>query len=338
MVRTASRWQQFTHVKLDLQGDTLKAIQILGADGSSLATVKTDGMDLMFPKSPSADAASLGDVLLTLRGAARDDEDLPADSRRLLEDWADLQNNAAKYAARLKRVEALKNEMTDARCKPPLDYGTRAVCALRTTLPDSCAPDSASCPIDPLLQRVSLYPEFATAMAGARDLATKTTVVISDTALPFVTAQPLTQERFATTYFTPVVGVAAVAPGSGSRTAITPYMGVQVFPYANPIDEPMWSNGGIDALRLFGAEIGFRPAAPEFGENAQYRAYVYLGGVIQPLPYATLGLGYFFLGRRSFNDPSAKYETSGAFTITASIQANIPDFIRARTGGKSSAK
>ena len=148
----------------------------------------------------------------------------------------------------------------------------------------------------------------------------------------------MTQKTFFTTYVTPVVGYADYL--TTSENFWVPYVGVQTFFFPNPVEEPMWSNGASDWRRLLAVELGVAPKSSGFGPSNRYATVngvppFFMGLALQVIPYVTLSGGYAVLGTKSNELSQAATKTIGSFYVAASVQANVPDLIRALANGGS---
>ncbi|CAN93362.1 hypothetical protein predicted by Glimmer/Critica [Sorangium cellulosum So ce56] len=149
----------------------------------------------------------------------------------------------------------------------------------------------------------------------------------------------VTAETWVFHYLTPTVGWSHLSALPGA--VWINYLGVQLYLWPNPVDEPMWSNGWSDVNRLFGLEVGVGLSKGPFGPEGRYGGLagsnlppIFAGLALQPLPYVTASAGASFLGKRS---STLTQETQDAYVspyVGLSVQANIPDFVAAVRGRK----
>jgi len=142
----------------------------------------------------------------------------------------------------------------------------------------------------------------------------------------------LTQERWFDTYFTPVVGRAMVF-GDSARFGEW-YTGVQVFAYANAVNEPMWTNGSDDFRRFLGIELAALAKTGTFGPNDRFSrdpdvglAWMF-GLVLQPLPYTTVSFGKVWISERESRIAAENPHTHLSWYLGLAVQANVPGIIR----------
>jgi hypothetical protein len=220
--------------------------------------------------------------------------------------------------------------------------------------PVKCAPgapptrlgfDVGRNPFEALASRVA---DYARPLAVLADLDTKavdrnlSTTSYSET--PLRVKVDMSQKTFVTSYLTLVAGSARYL--SEERAFSSLYTGVQIYFFPNPIDEPMWTNGVADIRRLVSVELGVVPKTQKFGPDGRYEAPPHLplpffaGVAIQPIPYGTLSFGRYWAGRRTTALAQEAPQWVDGFYLGASVQANIPDLIRALASGgvNSSAK
>jgi hypothetical protein len=142
----------------------------------------------------------------------------------------------------------------------------------------------------------------------------------------------LTQERWFDTYFTPVVGRAMVF--GRSATFGQWYAGVQLYFYANSVNEPMWSNGFDDFRRSIGFEFAALTTTGNFGPNNRFStdsdvglAWMF-GPVIQPLPYTTFSAGGVWVSERESRVAAEQPHAHLSLYVGLAVQANVPGIIR----------
>jgi hypothetical protein len=141
----------------------------------------------------------------------------------------------------------------------------------------------------------------------------------------------MSQKTFLTTYITPIVGFTYYA--STSQGFWEPYVGIQVYAFPNPVDEPMWSNGSADLRRLFSLELGAGTEASGFGPGGRYATLngvppIFVGLAAQAIPYVTGSIGWSLLGTRSNELQQASTTIIDSLYFGLSVQANVPDIIR----------
>jgi len=146
-----------------------------------------------------------------------------------------------------------------------------------------------------------------------------------------------------TQHVTPSVGI-ALATRPDQAIAI-PYGGIKVYPWPNPVDEPMWSNGSIDLRRAFALEIGLGVQPKELGQDGRFSGPgggtippVLIGAALQLLPYSTISAGVVLLEARRSTLSLETPRLYPSFYVGASIDANVFDAIAAvfASGRKSS--
>jgi hypothetical protein len=142
----------------------------------------------------------------------------------------------------------------------------------------------------------------------------------------------LTQESWFDSYFTTFVGRAYVNTPTANISEW--YLGVQVFGWANPIDEPMWSNGADDFRRFFGLELGIIPQG-SFGPGDRFSGFA--GGstpallfalAAQPLPYVTISGGGVRLHEKQSRIEGEASTAHTRWFVGLSLQANVPGIVR----------
>jgi hypothetical protein len=141
----------------------------------------------------------------------------------------------------------------------------------------------------------------------------------------------MSQKTFLTTYITPIVGFTYYA--STRQGFWEPYVGIQVYAFPNPVDEPMWSNGSADLRRLFSLELGAGTEASGFGPGGRYATLngvppIFVGLAAQAIPYVTGSIGWSLLGTRSNELQQASTTIIDSLYFGLSVQANVPDIIR----------
>ncbi|MEZ4297879.1 MAG: hypothetical protein R3B70_23180 [Polyangiaceae bacterium] len=135
-----------------------------------------------------------------------------------------------------------------------------------------------------------------------------------------------------TQYVTPTVGVAFAT--SPSETIPIVYGGIKLYPWPNPADEPMWSNGAMDLFRVVGIEVGLGTQNKDLGQDKRFSGPeagtlppVLLGGSLQLLPYATLSMGTVLMEAKRSTLPDEKARLFPSFYVGLSIDANIFDAV-----------
>ena len=194
---------------------------------------------------------------------------------------------------------------------------------------------------NPLEALTSRLADYGRARAQLAELDTKAAVdnlsVSRWADAPLHLKVDMSQKTFVTTYVTLVVGSARFL--NVPEPFSTLYTGVQIYLFPNPIDEPMWTNGTSDARRLVGLELGFVPKGARFGPGDRYTTppkfpiTPFVGLSLQPIPYGTISLGRFWAGSRSTALPQQAPQLVGGWYFGASVQANIPDLVRALASG-----
>ena len=194
-------------------------------------------------------------------------------------------------------------------------------------------------PDDPITQLNTLLLEYldrARTWNGAPEvIKEKTSIKWEDVGTLTPTGRAsLTQQRWFDTYFTPVVGRVHVFAETASYDEW--YYGVQVFAFANPVNEPMWMNGKDDARRMLGLELAVIPKTGSFGPNDRFSGFagngtpgLMLGLVVQPLPYTTMSFGATWHTERESRVAIEESTARFAPYIALAVQANVPGLIRA---------
>lgn len=162
-----------------------------------------------------------------------------------------------------------------------------------------------------------------------------------EAALPVDIQIGINQKDWFFNYVTPVIGYGSVLRASDPFWL--GYIGVQVYFWPNPVDEPMWQNGREDIRRLVGLELGFGLRSEALGPEGRYSGLsssdlpvVFAGLALQLLPYTTLSAGASFLERR---DSTLAQERPYAIVspyVGVSVQTNVPDIVGALLGRRSS--
>lgn len=140
-----------------------------------------------------------------------------------------------------------------------------------------------------------------------------------------------TQQTFVDNYVTPFVGRATLVSPT-SDIGIT-YVGVQVYLWPNPVNEPMWTNCGGDLRRAFALELGAGLEGGDFGENDRYSGPwvlppLFAGVAFQFAPYVTFSSGISLIERRksALAKETPELFPSGYVALTA--QVNFVGIIR----------
>jgi hypothetical protein len=154
---------------------------------------------------------------------------------------------------------------------------------------------------------------------------------VKDATVPLAGELSMTQKTFFTSYVTPIVGYADFA--TTNQSFWEPYVGIQVYLFPNPVDEPMWTNGKSDFRRLFSLELGACTQGGTFGPQSRYTTMngvppVFAGLAAQPIPYVTASIGGALLGTKSNELPQAATSVVGSLYFGLSVQANVPDTVR----------
>lgn len=192
-------------------------------------------------------------------------------------------------------------------------------------------------PVSDLRSRLATYFDTLDAWDGFKKvLATKAENFKSSESYP-VTSLTLefSTDSWASSHITPVVGGAGII--TAAQSFMIPYVGVQVFAWPNPVDQPMWTHGAADLRRLFGVELGLgipRTGRSGFGPDDRYRNTglglppVLLGLAIQPIPYVTTSVGVAFMRVKRSTLGAEIDQPYQALYINFSFQLNIINAVR----------
>jgi hypothetical protein len=147
----------------------------------------------------------------------------------------------------------------------------------------------------------------------------------------------MSQETWFFTYVTPTVGYATTRSDFG-----IPLTGIQIYPFPNPIDVPMWT-GKDDWRRIFSLELGLSPRVNAFGPDDRYSGPgglppLYAGIGVQLLPYTVVSVGGLLAERRNSTLPEERAEVFVTGYFAGSVQINVPDLIAALNTRKSQAE
>jgi hypothetical protein len=193
-------------------------------------------------------------------------------------------------------------------------------------------------PFQALASRLRDYARPLEALASLDTIAIENSLkTTSFSNAPLKMSVDMSQKTFITSYVTVIVGSARLL--SAEQPFSTAYTGVQIYLFPNPIDEPMWTNGWSDVGRLVGVELGVAPKTDNFGPGNRYTSPpkfplpVFVGLAAQPVPYVTLSVGRYWAGYRSTPLSQEEPQSIGGCYFGASVQANVPDLIRALAMG-----
>lgn len=152
------------------------------------------------------------------------------------------------------------------------------------------------------------------------------------------------QESFLTNYVVPVIGRSFVVDPSDDRWFGMTYLGVQIHMYANPVRQPMWSAGSVDAGRLLALELAIGLDG-EYGERklltgpgATFGRPLMVGAAIHFLPYVSLSGGAAFFSARTSGLDEEETRLVARGYVALSAQINAIDFIAGFFRGASVAR
>ena len=141
------------------------------------------------------------------------------------------------------------------------------------------------------------------------------------------------QTDFFTQYLIPSVGVAFINTPEGLLPS--GYVALQAYFFPNPVNDLMWSHGCDDWRRIFAVEFGISMLSGNMDPLKRYTGLltlgnrpVFLGAVLQPLPYTSISLGASFFTARMTTLPQETLQTTAAFYFSLSVQANVFDLLR----------
>lgn len=199
---------------------------------------------------------------------------------------------------------------------------------------------------NPLVALAASLDDLATASQAWRDSAgAATRMALRDSTIVTLASVPvqldMTLDRFTSTYLTEVTGLAFLPGQADTATTI---VGLQLFLYPNEVDEPMWVNGALDVRRIFGLQLAVRPNGQAYGPSARYGALagsaippIFLGPVVQLIPYTTISAGAAFFGYRRTPLAAERVRTRTSLYISATAQLNVAAIIRRLASGQATA-
>lgn len=159
-------------------------------------------------------------------------------------------------------------------------------------------------------------------------------------------ASPLVETKLSVKQDTWIFSYVTLITGFGYITkAVDPfwlnYVGIQLYMWANPVDEPMWVNGKSDWRRLVFLEFAVATKNGNFGPDNRFSGPnspdvppLFLGMGLQLLPYTSLSAGAAFLSRRSSTLAQEQPALFVSPYVGLSVQVNVPDIIMAVKGRK----
>lgn len=140
-------------------------------------------------------------------------------------------------------------------------------------------------------------------------------------------------------YVTPITGFGAIL--NTADTFWLNYVGVQIYLFPNPVDQPMWTNGKDDLRRLLSLELGVATASAPYGPDNRYGGFsaanlrpLFVGVGAQIIPYITLSAGAVIMSRKISTLEAEKAATFVSPYVGISAQLNVPDAINALVGRK----
>lgn len=202
-------------------------------------------------------------------------------------------------------------------------------------------------PLNQLEQKLRAYVDGARKWAELKDSVTITvkeiTVEKSELA-PYSARIRASRNDWFGSYVTPIAGISLI-PLEGDPFAVQT-LGIQVFLWPNPVDEPMWTGYWKDEFRRsFALELMLGTSSTDLGPGGRYSGIldadfppVFLGAAVHLIPYTTLSFGVAFLDRRLSALPQEDSELFVSHYVAASVEANIPDIIAALVGRGASSK
>jgi hypothetical protein len=164
--------------------------------------------------------------------------------------------------------------------------------------------------------------------------------VVTSEAVTVTGPQPIpfqigfTQKSWLFTYVTPVVGYAQIDSPDGWFSLF--YLAAQIHFFPNPVDDPLWRHGAMDARRAYAIELGFAPNVSMFGPDSRYRGIdglppPFVAVALHPLPYTSLSLGCAFVDRKRTVLAGELPHFAPQFFLGLNVQVNVPDLIRQAT-------
>lgn len=165
-------------------------------------------------------------------------------------------------------------------------------------------------------------------------------VTVRRIALEVRTTLPLStraagQKQWIDQHLTPQVGIASIWFDGRFRPA--PTLMLSVHPFANPVDEPMWSNGSQDLSRLFAGQVGvILPASETFSLNADPRIALpprappalFAGLQLQFAPYVSASIGGAFFFALSTSHPNERPRVAAAPYLSLNVELNFLGTVR----------
>jgi hypothetical protein len=209
-------------------------------------------------------------------------------------------------------------------------------------LTKTAAGDPIRNPLDALVVQMEQRLEGARDWAGTRDaLKAGVTGKLAKSSAALSVEADLTQRSFFDSYVTEVAGVAWLPGQDSIATAV---VGLQMYFYPNLVDEPMWTNGVLDLRRVVGLQVALRASGKAYGPDDRYGILphsrfppLFLGGVLQLIPYTTVDLGVALFGYRRSPLTQERADLRAAFYIGVSAQFNFAGIIRRLAQGTSPA-
>ncbi|XXX80713.1 hypothetical protein WMF30_18310 [Sorangium sp. So ce134] len=176
------------------------------------------------------------------------------------------------------------------------------------------------------------------------ELAVRTeTIVATPMARAFGAKIEFTRDSWFFSYVTPVTGIAF--PLSPKRAFNVPYVGVHIHAVPNPVDEPMWTNGLRDVLRVLALEVAMGTTSGPFGEtvgstlgeDGRFEGWnslppMFVGLSFHLIPYTSFTCGATLLERRSSTVVEQRREAFFSRYFGANVQLNVPDLVDALKG------